>query len=233
MQNNILAVNEIFGPTFQGEGKNLGMPCFFLRLAGCNLACSWCDTRYAWNWKEYDVAKELHPVEVGDVFEKLEVGRRQFGYANLVISGGEPMLQQKALTPLIYALRAKGWWVEIETAGTRPIRNSLAADQFTVSLKLENSGNSLDKRRVPRAIESFARDKRSTFKFVVSNVTDFEEIDFLVRQFGLQPVYIMPEGKNKGDITEHLQAVTQAALQRGYYLTTRLQVLLYGNQRGV
>lgn len=234
-----LAVNEIYDtPTFQGEGKNLGMPCYFLRLAGCNLACSWCDTPYAWDWKgvngkAYDIREELHPLHVSDVVDTLERQGEETKIRNLVISGGEPMLQQAALSTLIFALKTRGWWVEIETAGTRVPSPHNCADQFTVSLKLANSGNDVKKRRIPDAIHAFAKDSRSVFKFVVSSLSDFDEIDMLVRTYNLHPVYIMPEGKDENNINKHLQAVTVQALARGYYLTTRLQVLLYGNQRGV
>ena len=54
----LLNVNEIFGPTIQGEGPHTGRLVGFLRLAGCNLACSWCDTPYSWDWTKYDKAEE-------------------------------------------------------------------------------------------------------------------------------------------------------------------------------
>lgn len=230
-----LAVNEIFGPTFQGEGKNIGKPCFFLRLAGCNLACVWCDTPYAWDWSRYNVEEELHRYSIDEVITQLKkLQRKQNVQINhLVISGGEPMLQQKFLSILIDRLHDLKWTVEIETAGTvAPISHN-NADQFNVSLKLENSGNPLKKRRNENAITAFAIDNRSVFKFVVCDLKDFEEIDSLVSTFNLDRVYIMPEGVDTKSITEHFSLIAQAVIERGYTLTTRLHIQLYGYQRGI
>lgn len=229
MANNILAVNEIFGVTFQGEGKSLGMPCVFLRLSGCNLSCVWCDTPYTWDWTRFDPKKEIHPMGIEDVAEKLEF----YHCRNLVISGGEPLLQSKALVQLVDLLRSRDkWHIEIETAGT-VIPVSDFADQYNVSLKLSHSGNELKKRYRPDAIQWFAANSKVNFKFVVASLVDFMEIDNMVYKFKLKPVYIMPEGIKADVLQEHLSGIIKAALGRGYYITTRLQILAYGNQRGI
>ena len=59
-----LAVSEIFGPTLQGEGPSSGRRAMFLRLAGCNLSCSWCDTAYTWDWSRYDKKAEVTMMQV-------------------------------------------------------------------------------------------------------------------------------------------------------------------------
>lgn len=224
-----LAVNEIFGPTLQGEGKNIGMPCMFLRLAGCNLACSWCDTKYAWDWKHYDSRAEIHPTPWLDVYHALS----QSKVRNLVVSGGEPMLQQKTLQNLANALHGDKWHVEIETAGTiKPITSELV-DLFTVSPKLENSQNPLSKRLRADALTAFADSNRAVFKFVVCDMDDFDEIDALVERFHLRNVYIMPEGVTNAALQDGAERIVQAVLDRGYNLTMRLQVALYGKRRGV
>ena len=74
----MLKVNEIF-KSIQGEGKSAGLPVIFLRLAMCNLHCIWCDTPHTWNWTgskflhpvKYDKNKEIHPMEISEVFEKI------------------------------------------------------------------------------------------------------------------------------------------------------------------
>jgi 7-cyano-7-deazaguanosine (preQ0) biosynthesis protein QueE len=224
-----LAVNEIFGPTFQGEGVNLGMPCMFLRLAGCNLACSWCDTPYTWDWQRFDIKQESHTTPVEDVYQVLSAAPVK----NLVISGGEPMLQQKNLYELTKRLHADGWHTEIETAGTvKPFTTELVK-HFTVSPKLSNSGNDKKKRYNPEALSTLNLASHRCFKFVVSTLQDFDEIDGMVNDLRLSPVYIMPEGIHHDTITERLQAIASAAIERGYYLTTRLHVTVYGNKRGV
>jgi len=142
-----LRVNEIFGPTFQGEGRSMGMPCHFLRLAGCNLHCSWCDTWYTWNFGKGDgetrfgsptvkMADESHQMSVEEVADKLK------DCQNLVISGGEPMLQQQALMALI-PLLTHVKHIEIETNGTVPLIGGLkhCIEQINCSPKLASSGN--------------------------------------------------------------------------------------------
>jgi hypothetical protein len=71
------------------------------------------------------------------------------------------------------------------------------------------------------------------FKFVVGDLSDYNEIDELVKQYNLSPVYIMPEGIKAEKIQETLQAITAAALERGYHITTRMQILIHGNKRAV
>src|SRR5690348_2658708 len=100
--NRELLVNEIFGPTIQGEGPHTGRPCAFIRLAICPLHCSWCDTPYTWAFTEakaqthqlhqvFNQADEVHsmtvPTIVDRVLSKLGNGRM------VVISGGEPLAQ--------------------------------------------------------------------------------------------------------------------------------------------
>lgn len=237
----VLAVNEIYNtPTFQGEGRSIGMPCYFMRLAGCNLACVWCDTPFAWDWKgvngkAYDTEKELHPMTLEIILAQLERQAKATGIRNLVISGGEPMLQQKALVPLVFALLDRNWHIEVETAGTRPPLPDLLVDQFNVSLKLLNSGNAYQKRHVPASIQAFVKDKRSTFKFVVRDEADMQEVEDLAALYGIDSyrIYIMPEGKDEATIQAHLQQVALNVVRHGWNLTTRLQVSIYGNQRGV
>jgi 7-carboxy-7-deazaguanine synthase len=78
--NETLKVNEIFR-SLQGEGVRAGMPCAFVRLAGCNLRCTWCDTKYAW-----DEGTEMTLDEITRAVEKLDLTRVE-------LTGGEPLIQ--------------------------------------------------------------------------------------------------------------------------------------------
>lgn len=231
-----LAVNEIFGPTFQGEGPNAGYPCVFLRLAACNQACVWCDTKYTWDWKHYDKAQEVHPMELPQIVEQLKAVAPPYeGWDEpllLVISGGEPMLQQKGLAELLPLL--PGWGVEIETAGTIPPLPELANQVlFNVSLKLAHSGNPLARRRRPAAINALRDTNRAIWKFVAQQPSDLDEVDELVNTYGLAPVYIMPEGTTHAVLAKHARALAPAVIERGWTLTPRLQIELWGKKRGV
>lgn len=98
----LYALNELFA-TLQGEGRNTGKPCVFVRFAGCNLRCPWCDT---------DCSPKLHLKE-----EALLARIADFGVKNVIFTGGEPLLQS-GLEALARQLKAQGFWLGIETNGT-------------------------------------------------------------------------------------------------------------------
>lgn len=233
-----LAVSEVFGPTIQGEGPGIGEPAVFLRLAGCNLACSWCDTPYSWDWKRYDRTEQVHRMSPGQVVDQIDTLRRKtsdpFGTC-VVITGGEPLLQQDRLGPVIEPLSGATWF-DVETAGTIVPNDTLFyyIRRFVVSPKLDHSGNPLPKRRVPAALDALRETGRAFWKFVVQDPSDFGELDDIVKVHRIDPgrVYVMPEGRTVEQIAKHTAAVAQATIDRGYNLTTRLQVLAWGDERG-
>lgn len=239
-----LAVNEYYGPVFQGEGPSLGTPCMFLRTVNCGLHCSWCDTPFSWRFNDhwphdsgivYDRKAETHMWEPEAMGQQL---LEQMGQSIplLVISGGEPMLQQEALGPVLAMMQKAGKRVEFETAGViAPLESTLQSNvRFNVSPKLENSGNSKKLRYRPDALNALMSSRQvQAWKFVVVEMSDLDEIDEIVNEHLLAPVYVMPEGVSADAVNAHAQAVAQAVIARGWYLTTRLHVLLYGNARGV
>lgn len=238
-----LAVSEIFGPTFQGEGSSIGRRCYFLRLAGCNQHCSWCDTPYTWDWsgrngKKYDPREEVHKYDWKDLVDALLAlpGTLPGGRQLLVISGGEPLLQQKKLEPLCEWFYRHGWEIEIETAGTIvPHEISRYVTKYNISPKLENSGNELKTRYRPQVLKLLQAEgaARVCWKFVARTDEDLAEIAHIVNECELSPVYVMPEGTDSETIKERMQELAAEVLKRGWNLTTRLQVELYGNRRGV
>lgn len=231
-----LLVSEIFGPTFQGEGPSLGRRCSFLRLGGCNLHCSYCDTPYTWDWAgrngiKYLPSRELTRQSVDETWEGIQ--RMKTGM--LVVTGGEPLLQQDTLVRLLAQAQAHGWRIEIETAGTIQPSSELVpvTDQFNVSPKLANSGNELHRRYQPTVIEALQATGRAVWKFVATGPADLDEIAELTSRHDLRPVYVMPEGVSADGVSDRLQTLAAGVLEHGWNLTTRLQILLYGNQRGV
>ena len=137
---------EIFH-SLQGEGHSIGTPTVFLRLAHCNLTCSWCDTKYTWDWANYDPKREVLTLPVDEIEERI-LG---YGCPHLVITGGEPMMQQEALAPLALSLNERGFHVEVETNGTLAPNAEMAnaVSQWNVSPKLTNSGVAPDRREAP------------------------------------------------------------------------------------
>lgn len=99
--------------TIQGEGANTGKPCYFIRLAGCDVGCHWCDVKESW-----DAA--LHPLMTVDDLKK-EI--KASGTKNVVITGGEPLMHN--LDALTTALKQDGLQVFIETSGAHPLSGSL------------------------------------------------------------------------------------------------------------
>jgi 7-carboxy-7-deazaguanine synthase len=225
-----LVVAEVFGPTFQGEGPSIGRRAGFVRLGRCNLDCSWCDTPYTWDWDRYDPAEELHATPVAAVLAQLA------GMAPdiVVVTGGEPLLQQGRLAPLLEGCAAQGWPVEIETNGTivPDARIVGLVGQWNVSPKLANSGVLYDKRVRPNALAALVATGNAAFKFVVTEPADLDEVAELVDAHGLEPVWIMPEGTDPTALLERGRQLADAVLARGWNLTPRLHVLLWGDERG-
>ena len=227
-----LRVNEIFGPTVQGEGPSTGRRCAFLRLSGCNLTCSWCDTPYTWDWQglngeAFNEEAETQQMSVYDAWFRLT----GMGVKLYVISGGEPMMQQHALGALLPRLMDSGAQVEIETNGT--IKPFITPTRFNVSPKLAHSGVREGKRRKFDILHLYVG--KSIFKFVCQTPHDLDEVQEFIDGAGLPPgdVWIMPEGRDPVTLTSHAEAITDEAIARGWNISTRLHVMTWGMRRGV
>ncbi|MBL6445836.1 7-carboxy-7-deazaguanine synthase QueE [Fulvivirga sp. 29W222] len=236
--------------TIQGEGKNIGRPSIFIRTSLCNLHCSWCDTDYTWNWigtpfkhekdaepgyKKYSKSEYIVQLSVDEIAEELS----KINCKNIVLTGGEPLLQQSELLELMHLLRKNGptYRFETETNGTilpsEQFDNLI--DQYNVSPKLKNSNNPLKMREKPEVYKFFSGNAKAVFKFVVSSSNDLDEILDLIARYAISPerVYLMPEGTS----TEKLQAKQQWLINecKNHHLnyTDRLHIHIYGNKRGV
>jgi 7-carboxy-7-deazaguanine synthase len=225
-----LVVAEVFGPTFQGEGPSLGRRAGFVRLGRCNLDCTWCDTPFTWDWGRYDPEAELRRLPVPEVVEQLEAMKPEI----VVITGGEPLLQQRRLVPLARACAQRGWEIEVETNGTLAPGPELAAlvSRWNVSPKLANSGIPEHRRIVPDALAALVATGRAAFKLVAATPDDLDEVAALVDRCGLAPVWIMPEGTDPAAVLQRARTLADPVLARGWNLTTRLHVLLWGDERG-
>ena len=222
---------EIFH-SLQGEGAAIGTPSVFLRLALCNLVCAWCDTKYTWDWRRYDYRSEVTELSL----EEVGHGISRFDCRHLVITGGEPLLQQVALGPLVRSLKGRGFSFEVETNGTIVPNGELAEDidQWNVSPKLASSGNAGHRREVGQALESFVRLSRAYFKFVVVASSDLDEIFSLVRRYGIprERVILMPEGRSPAALQKRAGWLSRVCVEEGFRFTTRLHILLWGDKRG-
>jgi len=187
-------ITEIF-KSIQGEGTHAGLPCIFVRLTGCNLRCTWCDTAYAFHGGQ--------KMSVDEVFERVEALRGAAVGGRLVeLTGGEPLLQQDVY-PLAVRLLAAGYAVLIETSGERFIGQLPKAVIKIVDVKCPDSGepDTFDKRNLE---ELTSEDE---VKFVISSRRDYEFArDFIVehrlagriKEVLFSPVHEDPNGQWKG-----------------------------------
>jgi len=227
-----LLIAEKFGPTVQGEGPSIGQRAVFVRLMHCNLSCQLCDTPYTWDSSRFDLDAEATAMTVADLLTWSTAQHIDLA----VITGGEPLVQQRRLIPLVRGLFEAGLQVEIETNGTiAPMPDLLAwVTRFNVSPKLSTFGHGMprSKRIKPGVLSQFAVSGRAVFKFVVSSIADLAEITDLVNDHHLAPVFVMPEGRTAEAITRRLAELADPAIARGFHLTTRLHVLAWGDERG-
>ena len=242
-----LAVSEVFGPTLQGEGPTAGAPCVFLRTGGCNLSCNWCDTAYTWDWQGVsDMAQEqgepFVATEELSVGSPQDVARTVAGHLRdgdrLVVSGGEPMLQQEALAEVFHHLEALGHTppIEVETNGTRsplPVFD-VWVDQYNVSPKLSHSGDPARRRIVPGALRALRDTGRAVWKFVVEGPQDVGNVATWATNHGLarSTVWVMPLGRTPEELEARYRPVADAAAHHRLRMTNRLHVLAWGDERG-
>jgi 7-carboxy-7-deazaguanine synthase len=158
--------------SIQGESSFAGIPCIFVRLAACNLRCAWCDSEYT-----FTAGKKMSTEEV-----EQEVAR--LAPSGLVeMTGGEPMLQERELVPLMQRLLARGYTLLLETSGERPLENVPAAVHKIVDVKCPGSGEGGTFRMSNLAALTAADE----IKFVLADRVDYEFARDFTRQHGLEP----------------------------------------------
>jgi 7-carboxy-7-deazaguanine synthase len=217
----------------QGEGVLAGTPSFFIRTAGCNLRCHFCDTPYtSWNTQG-----TLTPLDA--VLAPLDAAPK---VRHVVLTGGEPLIA-KGLGPLVDALLARGLHVTVETAGT--VFVPLPVQLWSVSPKLASSRPGPEHapwdsrheatRLAPDALRAFAASGVPVqWKFVVGSERDLAEIDALVRDLGLlaQDVLLMPEGTQLAELDAVARWLVPACIARGMRYCDRLHIRLFGHTPG-
>ncbi len=207
--------------SLQGEGSRMGTPAAFLRLAGCNLHCHWCDTKHSWV-KGVDM-------EVEDIAARL----LSYGCPSLVITGGEPLMQQEELLNLLNLLPADVY-VEVETNGTLLPCPELTAriNQWNVSPKLGHSGNEPAQALNMDALGFFATLPHAWFKFVVQHAAqDWDAIAAL----GLprERIILMPCAATRAALDAARPTVAQLCIDKGVRFGERLHLVLWDDRKGV
>jgi len=250
----MLEVNEIFGPTIQGEGKLVGNPSVFVRFGNCNMSCEGfevqyetpsgikklsCDSYHASDiafkdlWNKYESSEDLI----------LEVNKLIPSYlVDIVITGGEPLIYwndiefQKFLHHYINA----GYKITIETNASLNVDFTESWQKeilFSMSVKLSNSGESLSKRINIQTLNKIINlNNQSYLKFVVDKNSIYDassEIDEILKQIPRCEVYLMPLGDTAQDIDKNSLSVIELCLKKGFKYSDRLHIRVWNNKRGV
>ncbi len=250
----MLQINEIFGPTIQGEGKRIGNPSIFIRFGKCNMTCDGfgveyetpsgikkcsCDSFYA-----ADIAFKDSWQSCDDYLQIVEeVNKLLPSYkVDIVITGGEPLLywDDEQFQKLLKYYIDLDFHITIETNGSLDIllnENWQKKILFSMSVKLSNSGEPSRKRintKVLTHIINFSDE--SYLKFVIDK--EFlpkakEEINIILKDIPACEVYLMPLGDTSEIIDENSLAVIEMAVEYGYKYSDRLHIRVWNNKRGV
>lgn len=221
--------------TVQGEGRFVGIPSVFFRTSYCNLRCHWCDTPYtSWKPENKDISVEKAIKEI-----------QKFNCMHVVITGGEPFVQDNDLQDLVGYLATDGHVITIETNAT--IWKAVdGVSLVSMSPKLSNSTPSIEqdkkwnikheRERINKGvIKQFLRNYPCQVKFVVSQPDDLAEIDALQKELHIPKagLYLMPEGITREQIREKQEWLVDICKEKQYNYSPRLHVDIWGTKRGV
>ncbi|TLP41218.1 7-carboxy-7-deazaguanine synthase QueE [Arcobacter arenosus] len=249
----MLEINEIFGPTIQGEGKLIGTPSIFIRVGKCNMKCVGfnveyetpsgikkcsCDSYYA-----VDTAfkEQWHKMSCDDIIKKVEELKPNYN-VDIVITGGEPLLywQNEEFQSLLKYYVENNYKVTIETNASLNINFTQEYQEkilFSMSVKLSNSLEPLKKRvNIDTLTSIINKSKDSYLKFVIDK--DFKnqaikEIKDILSKIPKVEVYLMPMGDTAQEINANCETVIDMSIENGFKYCDRLHIRVWDNKRGV
>ncbi|SFN22121.1 7-carboxy-7-deazaguanine synthase [Psychrobacillus psychrodurans] len=235
---------EIFGPTIQGEGMVVGQKTMFVRTAGCDYSCSWCDSSFTWDGSGKHLIVQMTAEEIWS--ELVRLGGNGFSF--VTVSGGNPALLRK-LDELIAILKENNIKIGVETQGSRWQEWLCDIDELTISPKPPSSGMITDFSVLSDIIEKLnARNSKQhiSLKIVVFNKEDYEYAKQVHLRYSTIPFYLQI---GNDDITttdnpqliSHLLEKYQELIDwvikdeelRDVKVLPQLHALVWGNKRGV
>ncbi|GBF75859.1 7-carboxy-7-deazaguanine synthase QueE [Paenibacillus sp. 598K] len=237
-----IPVLEIFGPTVQGEGRFIGQKTMFVRTAGCDYSCNWCDSAFTWDGS---AASEIRLLSAEKVLRELtELGGDSF--AHVTLSGGNPALLPQ-LGELIDLLHGQGMTVALETQGSRYQSWFREVDELTLSPKPPSSGMATDWARLDDIVERLAdRQEQTSLKVVVFDEQDLAYAESVYARYPEMTMVVQP---GNGELAESdsqrmlaylvsryewlVEAVLRSASLRRVRVLPQLHTWLWGNKRGV
>ncbi|MFP7296635.1 7-carboxy-7-deazaguanine synthase QueE [Neobacillus niacini] len=237
-----IPVLEIFGPTIQGEGMVIGQKTMFVRTAGCDYSCSWCDSAFTWDGSAKDDIRQMTAEEIWTELKAL--GGDNFSF--VTISGGNPALL-KNLDSLIDLLKEKQITIGIETQGSRWQDWFLKIDELTISPKPPSSTMETNFEILDSIFRNLADFKNNvSLKVVIFDNRDLEYAKMIYKRYPDIPFYL---SVGNDDITNSdNRELIQKLLHKYEWLVTsvvedkqlnnvrvlpQLHTLIWGNKRGV
>ncbi|GLB60677.1 7-carboxy-7-deazaguanine synthase QueE [Cytobacillus sp. NCCP-133] len=240
-----IPVLEIFGPTIQGEGMVIGQKTMFVRTAGCDYACSWCDSSFTWNGSAKDSIRQMEPDEIWK--ELKELGGNGFSF--VTISGGNPALL-KNLNELISLLESERIKVCLETQGSRWQDWFFDIDELTISPKPPSSGMETDFEVLDGMIERLQKrgdkDKHVSMKVVIFDDKDYAYAKMVYQRYQGIPFFLQVGNDDTGTTDD--KGLIQKLLVKYNWLIEKtmkdhdlknvkvlpqLHTYIWGNKRGV
>ncbi|MCX7847965.1 MAG: 7-carboxy-7-deazaguanine synthase QueE [bacterium] len=209
-----MRISEIFS-SIQGEGIWLGMPSVFIRVAGCNLRCSWCDTARA---------RRLGGARTMSVEEVVQ-GAGFWKTRHVVITGGEPTLYGKELIELCQALREKGKVITVESNATTYV--GCGADLMSLSPKLRAWHQDVLERYCEQA-------EKVQLKLVAGHAEEAERLWERVKdlQVPAERVFIMPRARTRAEHMRRGKELVEWCIEHRVRFAVRAQTLLWNNKGG-
>lgn len=238
-----IPVLEIFGPTIQGEGMVIGRKTMFIRTAGCDYSCSWCDSKFTWDGSE---KSNIQLMEPEDVWNRLtEEGGDRFGH--VTISGGNPALLAH-LSELVDLLHKKNIKIALETQGSKWQPWFESIDDLTLSPKPPSSGMKTNFEILDQIINRLHQDQKGTFslKVVIFDKNDlkyaidlhqrYPDVEFFL-QVGNDDLETMDNEKLLGQMLRQYEQLIEQVMESNVLKDVRvlpqLHTYLWGNKRGV
>jgi 7-carboxy-7-deazaguanine synthase len=238
-----IPVIEIFGPTIQGEGMLIGQKTMFVRTAGCDYSCRWCDSAFTWDGSAKEEIKQLTALDIWRELQQL--GENRFNH--VTISGGNPALIQ-ALGELVALLKQNGIRVALETQGSRWQEWFYEIDDLTISPKPPSSGMKTDFHVLDDIIFRLTEKKKQgvSIKVVVFDDADFSYAETVHKRYPHIPFYLQvgndaissnDESMLRTALLNKLNWLIEKTVQskdmNDVRVLPQLHTLLWGNKRGV
>lgn len=239
-----IPVLEIFGPTIQGEGMVIGQKTMFVRTAGCDYSCHWCDSAFTWDGSAKNDIKQMTAEEVWSELKRLGDDR----FSHVTISGGNPALLAN-LHELVHLLKENGKKIAIETQGSKYQEWLKNIDDLTISPKPPSSGMKTDFEKLDFLIETLRNSDRHqsiSLKVVIFDLLDLDFAKDVHLRYPTIPFYLQVGNDDIHEINTNklvhtllekyewlIDKVIEDKELNNVRVLPQLHALVWGNKRGV